>query len=296
MSAPDEDEAFIERSRAPLLDHLTELRTRLFICLIALFIGFLISFAFAGNILDLLVRPWDISAGLKEMQAEGHAGPFDMILGVLGLRDLPMPRPEYQLRIVSTAALETFLSKVKLAAFGAVVLGFPVLAWQLYRFVAPGLYKKERHAFAPFLVASPVLFIMGGALVYFILLPMLGWFSLNQQAIGGRTITLMPKIGEHLSLAIKLILGFGICFQLPVLLSLLAMAGLVNAKQLRAFWRFAVVGICIGAAAFTPPDPISMLSLVIPLVLLYEVSIWAVKIIEAGQRRRDREAGTDLVP
>jgi len=205
--------------------------------------------------------------------------------------ELPKPRPEFALQMISTAPLETFLSKLKLAAFGAVVIAFPVLAFQIYRFVAPGLYKRERYAFLPFLIAAPVLFVMGGALVYYILLPFMEWFSLNQQSLGTRHIVLMPKISDYLSLVIRLILGFGICFQLPILLSLLGLAGIVTSKQLRSFWRFAVVGIFGLAGLFTPADPISMLALALPLVLLYEVSIWSVKVMELRRRKADEAEG-----
>ena len=133
---------------------------------------------------------------------------------------MPTPTKATALEVISTAPLETFLVKVKLAAFGAVVVCFPVIAWQLYRFVAPGLYRKERLAFAPFLIASPVLFAMGAALVYYMMLPFVLWFSLNQQVLGDLTIKMTPKVAEHLSISIKLILAFGLCFQLPVVLAL----------------------------------------------------------------------------
>lgn len=286
----DEDE--IERSRAPLMDHLVELRGRLFICVWALLGGFVASFYFRDQLLAALVHPWDVASGLMELQARkaGHVSYWDLdiLKGVFGLIDLPKPRPEFALQMISTAPLETFMSKIKLAAFGAVVVAFPVLAFQIYRFVAPGLYKRERRAFLPFLIAAPILFALGVALVFYIVLPFMELFALNQQSLGTRNIVLMPKVSDYLTLAIRLILGFGICFQLPILLSLLGMAGIITAKQLRAFWRFAVVGIFGLAGLFTPADPISMLALALPLVLLYEVSIWAVRILEF-RRRRDEE-------
>ncbi len=288
----DHDEAHIEASRAPLLEHLKELRNRLMTCVIVLVIGFFISFYFAGPLLEFLLEPWYVAEGMIALQEQaGHGHPFslDMISGVLGFTELPKPTGQH-LDLIATAALETFLVKVKLAAFGAVVICFPVLAWQLYRFVAPGLYRKERMAFAPFLVASPVLFAMGAALVYYMMLPFVLWFSLNQQQLGDLTIKMTPKVDEHLALSIKLILAFGLCFQLPVVLSLLGLAGIVNAKGLRAFWRYAVVIIFIAAALFTPPDPISQLSLAIPLILLYEVSIWCVKLMELRRRKADEAA------
>lgn len=290
MATIDEDEAHIERSRAPLLEHLRELRGRLFICVAALFFGFFISFVFSSRILEILLRPWDVSAGLMELSSlrgESHGFNLDFLKGLFGLMELPRPRPEFELQVIATGTLETFLAKVKLSAFGALVLTFPVLAWQLYRFVAPGLYRKERLAFAPFLVASPVLFMLGASLVYFILLPFLGYFSLGQQQLGERTIQLLPSVDKHLALSIKLILGFGICFQLPVLVSLLGLAGIVTSSALRSFRRYAILAVAALAAIFTPPDPVSMLSLMIPLVLLYEVSIWVVKLLELRRPKED---------
>ncbi len=296
MSGPDDD-SYIEKSRAPLLEHLVELRGRLFTCVYALVAGFIVTFIFRDQLLGWLIHPWTVASGLMELQARqgGHQNymSLDTIKGAMGLMELPKPRPEFALQMISTAPLETFMSKIKLAAFGAVVIAFPVLAFQIYRFVAPGLYKRERFAFLPFLLAAPVLFVMGGALVYYVLLPFMELFSLNQQSLGTQHIVLMPKISDYLSLVVRLILGFGICFQLPILLSLLGLAGIVNSQQLRAFWRFAVVGIFGLAGLFTPADPISMLALALPLVLLYEVSIWSVKIMEF--RRRKADAAEDVV-
>jgi sec-independent protein translocase protein TatC len=168
-----------------------------------------------------------------------------------------------------------------------------VLAWQLYRFVAPGLYRRERNAFLPFLVASPILFVMGASLVYFVMLPFVLWFSLNQQIFGGPgdvTVELLPKLSDYMSLVTTLVLAFGLCFQLPVVLSLLGMAGLVSAKMLRSGWRYAVVGVFAVAAVVTPPDPISMLSLALPICLLYFASIACVQMIEWRRAKQDAAA------
>jgi sec-independent protein translocase protein TatC len=219
-----EDE--IEASRAPLMDHLIELRMRLIICVAALFVGFGVCFAFADQIFLFLVNPFTVAQKLlAAQQAGGHHGPFDLLLALLGLKDIPATDTK-ALGLVYTAALEFFFTKLKLAGFGAVVLTFPVLAWQLYRFVAPGLYKNERYAFLPFLIASPFMFLLGAALVYYVMLPFVLWFSLSQQiSTAGISIQLLPKVSDYLTLVTTLLLAFGLCFQLPVVVSLLGMAG-----------------------------------------------------------------------
>ena len=288
MSAYDE-EAEIEASRAPLLDHLIELRKRLIVCVAALFVGFALCFAFSSQIYIFLLHPFQMGAELLAAQkaSGGKHGSFDLFLALIGLKDIPQVAGQ-SLRLVFTAPLEFFFTKLKLAGFGAVVVTFPVLAWQLYRFVAPGLYRKERHAFLPFLLASPVLFLLGAALVYYIILPFVLWFSLSQQIFGADNISveLLPKVSDYLTLVTTLLLAFGLCVQLPVILSLLGLAGIVTSRQLRSLRRYAIVGLAVVAAVVTPQYIISMTCLVLPLVLLYEVSIWCVWLIE---RRKDAE-------
>ena len=296
------DEAEIEASRAPLLDHLVELRRRLVVCVGALIVGFGVCFAYSNQIYTFLLQPFVKASALMQAQkAEGAHGAFDiahafdLIKVMVGLKDVPAAQV-HKLELIFTAPLEFFFTKMKMAGFGALVLTFPILAWQLYAFVAPGLYKKERMAFLPFLAASPLLFILGGAMVYYFMLPFVMWFSLNQEVTTAAVeVALKPKVSDYLSLVTTLLLGFGLCFQLPVVLSLAGLAGLVSSKLLREGRRYAIVGVFVVAAIFTPPDPISQLMLAIPICGLYEISIWCVWLIER-RRKKEEAAGTDIVP
>ncbi len=292
MSDYDAEDAEIEASRAPLLDHLLELRRRMIVCVAAVLVGFAICFAFAAPLYEALLRPFELAGQIFAAQQKGEAhGPFDLLFVLLGLKSVSAVTGE-GLKLVFTAPLEFFFTKLKLAGFGAVVLAFPILAWQTYAFVAPGLYKRERRAFLPFLVAAPVLFAMGAALVYFIILPFVLWFSLSQQIVGaaGIQVQLLPKVSDYLTLVTTLLLAFGLCFQLPVVLSLLGMAGLVNSAMLWKGWRYAVFAVVVVAAIVTPPDPISQLLLSGPIVALYFVSIGCVKLIELRRKKEDEAA------
>lgn len=258
------DEIDIEASKAPLIEHLVELRRRLLWALAATFVAFLVCFWFAKPIYNLLLWPYRLAAGV----------------------DAPI-------ELIYTAPQEFFFTQVKLALFGAIFIAFPVIASQLYMFVAPGLYRKERKAFLPFLIATPILFLMGAALVYFVAMPLAMRFFLSMQETGdsGVQILLTAKVSEYLSLIMMLIIGFGICFQLPVLLTLLARAGLVGSETLKHYRRHAILGVFLAAAILTPPDPVSQIALALPTLLLYEVSIFAVRMVE--KKRAAPETATE---
>ncbi|MBX9614507.1 MAG: twin-arginine translocase subunit TatC [Caulobacteraceae bacterium] len=275
------------------MEHLIELRNRLVVCVVAFVAGFIGCFIFADPIYVFLVQPFAVAAQFRE--AAGPAGsvsPFDLILGTAGL--VPVPEGDGgTVNLIFTAPLEFLITKMKLAAFGAVVVTFPVLAWQLYRFVAPGLYRNEKGAFLPFLIAAPVLFLLGAAMVYYVMLPFVMLFSLGQQvSSGGISAELLPRVSDYLNLVMALLLAFGLCFQLPVVMTLLGMAGLVSSRALAASRKYAVVAIAIVAAFVTPPDPLSQIMLGIPLVILYEVSIWCVRLIELRRRTADEAEAT----
>jgi len=280
----DEDE--IEASRAPLMDHLIELRGRLLICVVAFVIAFLVCFYFASPLYVFLVKPYVVASALQAVG--GHNVSLqDLILTMVGVKSLAEGQHETA-QLIYTAPLEILFVKMKLAGLGAVVAAFPILAFQLYRFVAPGLYRNERGAFLPFLIAAPVLFLIGAALVYYVMLPIVMLFSLNQGIVAeGVTAALLPKVSEYMSLATALILAFGLCFQLPVIMTLLGLAGIVSSKLMAEGRRYAIVAVVVVAAIVTPPDPISQLMLAVPLVLLYEISIWCVRLIEMRRKTAD---------
>jgi sec-independent protein translocase protein TatC len=272
MTTRDQDE--IDASKAPLIEHLTELRTRLIRSLLALGAMMIICFIFAKQIFDILTGP---------------------LRGALLDRGM-------EPKLIYTALQEKFFTDLRLAFFGGFFLAFPLIAMQVWKFVAPGLYRNERQAFWPFLAATPVLFVAGACLVYFFVAPMAFGFFLDYgntgAAEGVETSTeFLGKVKEYLDIMMTFILAFGICFQLPVLLTLLGRAGLVSSEGLARTRKYAVVGIAAAAAILTPPDPLSQLGLAIPVYGLYEISIWLVRGAEKKRAERqaeiDRELGLD---
>jgi sec-independent protein translocase protein TatC len=254
----------VEASSAPLIEHLIELRRRLMWSIGGFFVAFVGCFFVAKHLFNLLVIPFKWSVEWANLDVS-------------------------KVELIYTAPQEFFFTQVKLAMFGGMVIAFPLIATQIYRFIAPGLYRNERAAFLPFLIASPVLFLMGAALVYFFFTPMVMWFFLSMQQSGtdGQVqISLLPRVSEYLSLIMTLIFSFGLVFQLPVVTSLMARVGLLSSQALREKRKWAIVIAFVVAAVLTPPDPISQISLALPTIVLYEISIWSARLIE---RKREEE-------
>ncbi len=246
----------IDDTQAPLLDHLIELRTRLMRALVALALAFAVCFYFADDIFGFLVRP------------------------------LTAAFPPGEGKLIYTKLYEAFFVEVKVALFAAFFVSFPIIANQIWAFVAPGLYAKEKRAFLPFLIATPVLFTMGAALAYYVVMPTAFHFFLGFEGQkGGLKLEALPGTGDYLALVMQFILAFGISFLLPVLLMLLNRAGIISRQQTIGARRYAIVGIFVVAAVATPPDVVSQLLLAIPLLLLFEGTLVLMWFTERGDAR-----------
>jgi len=262
-AATDEKAADLDElagTEATLIEHLTELRTRLIYSVAAIGVLFVFCFFIADWLFDFLLEPFKNAADSIE-----------------------------DVRLIYTAPQEFFFTKLKLALFGAVFLAFPVIATQIYAFVAPGLYKKERRAFLPYLIATPVFFVLGAAVMFYGVMPLALQFFMSMEGGGpnAATIEMLPRVSEYLGLIMTLILAFGVCFQLPVVLTLLARIELIDSDNLKSWRKYAIILVLLAAAFLTPPDPISQLGLALPMLLLYELSILSVRWVERNRPPRD---------
>ena len=250
--------------KMPLIDHLIELRQRLIWSALAFFVAFIVCYVFHKQIFSILVAPMN-----------------------------SLPHPEGR-RMIFTAPTEAFFTYVKLAAWGAVCISFPIIAGQVWKFVAPGLYNNEKSAFLPFLVATPFMFALGAAFLYFLILPyglqFFASFEIPREAGGAVPIQFEAKMNEYLSFVMALILAFGISFELPVLLVLLCRVGIITPDQLAAKRRYAIVGLVTFAAVVTPPDVFSQLALAIPMYVLYEAAIVISRFFEKPEEDEEDEA------
>jgi sec-independent protein translocase protein TatC len=252
-----------EESRMPLMDHLVELRKRLIWSLVAFIICFFISYNFAPQIFEFLAAPL-----YRALEGQPNA------------------------KMIYTHLTEAFFTYVKVAFYTAAFISFPIVSLQIWKFVAPGLYKNEKRAFLPFLLATPILFIMGASLAYYVIFPLAWHFLLHFQVTAGpdnMPIEVLPKVESYLAISLQLIFAFGIAFEMPVLLSLLARAGIISAAGMAAKRRYAIVGVFVVAAVLTPPDVVSQIALAIPMLALYEISIYCARLIEKQREREEQE-------
>ncbi|MEP3245212.1 MAG: twin-arginine translocase subunit TatC [Sneathiella sp.] len=291
-----QSESDIDDSKAPLMEHIIEFRNRLVYAVITLLVTFILCYIVSQELFAFLVRP------LAEAMGDDVEGR----------------------RMIFTGLHEAFFTNIKIAFFVALFVSFPIIATQIWAFVAPGLYKHEKKAFLPFLVVTPVLFFLGGALAYEIVMPLAWKFLLSFETSGDASlyaqgyaalisefpamqqylpapsgpmalpIQAETRVSEYLSLSMKLIFAFGLCFQLPVLLTLLGRVGIVSSAGLKAKFKYAVVFAFIAAAILTPPDPLSQITLAIPIIVLYGLSILSVRMVEKKREQRDAEDDDDL--